>query len=64
MLTLILTFSLREKEPDFDPRMVRRNFLREKKSQFDTDVVRRNSLSLRERARVRVTSAAMNLLKA
>jgi len=46
-LTLILTFSLREKKPN-----------------FDAGVVTRNSLSLRERARVRVTSVAMNLLEA
>jgi len=47
MMTLILTFSLREKEPDCT-----RTFV-------GTD-----SLSLRERARVRVTGEVMNLFEA
>src|SRR5438045_9446423 len=48
MMTLILTFSLREKEPEFDPRVVRRNSLREKEPEFDPRVVRRNSLREKE----------------
>jgi hypothetical protein len=47
-MTLILTFSLREKELGLSK----------------PESVGRNSLSLRERARVRVASEAVNLLKA
>jgi hypothetical protein len=93
MLTLILTFSVREKEPvkerceDTLPfvilsgakrgacpersRMGRTSRVRErqrarqsKRSLDKLGMTRRNSLSLRERVRVRVTSMAVNLLRA